>query len=270
VTLLRVFLARVRGLLGRRGREAELHDEIQTHLDRLADDYLRRGVSPAEARMAARREFGAVDQIKETYRDQRGLRFVDSLIQDIRYALRTLCRNPGFTAVAVAILAVGIGVNVTVFTVTNATLFKGFPLVHRNDRLLYVTTNRWCCVSYPDFEDWRAQAKSFEGMALVRGVGITFSDQSGFPERFAVTEVTADTFRLVGQQPIIGRDFAPADDTPGANPVAVLSYGFWERRYGMDPTILDRTVRLNGVPTTVIGIMPRGFPSRRTRISGCH
>src|ERR1700676_4206513 len=106
-----------------------------------------------------------------------------SLLDDIRLSLRTLLKNPGFTAVAVAMLALGIGVNATVFTVTNAVLFKGFALVSKNDRLRYLGyKNSNCCVSYPDFLDWRAQSKSFEQMAIVHGVSIALTDTSGFPE----------------------------------------------------------------------------------------
>jgi putative ABC transport system permease protein len=153
-----------------------------------------------------------------------------SLLADVRLSFRTLIKNPGFTAVAVITLALGIGVNATVFTVTNAVLFKGFPLVDRNDRILYVS-NGGCCISYPDFEDIRAQSKSFEGMGIVHGVGKVLGDGSGFPENIDVTEISADTFRLVGQRPIMGRNFAPSDDVPGSAPVAILSYGFWQRRY---------------------------------------
>jgi putative ABC transport system permease protein len=181
-----------------------------------------------------------------------------SLPADIRLSFRALRKNPGFTSVAVATLALGIGVNATVFTVTNAVLFKGFPLVDRNDRLLYVS-NGGCCISYPDFEDIRAQSKSFEGMAIVHGVGKILGDRSGFAEHIDVTEVSADTFKLVGQRPIMGRKFTPADVIPGAAPVAILSYGFWERRYAKDPNIIGQTVRMNGAPTTIVGLMPEGF-----------
>ena len=183
-----------------------------------------------------------------------------SLLSDVRLSFRTLVKNPGFTAVAVATLALGIGVNATVFTVTNAVLFKGFPMVERNDRLVYITPRESnCCVSYRDFLDYRAQAKSFEGMAIVHGISKMLSDDNGFPENLDVTEASAGTFHVVGQRPIMGRDFAPSDEINGAAPVAMLNYTFWERRYGKDPTIIGRTVRLNGTPTTVIGIMPRGF-----------
>jgi putative ABC transport system permease protein len=178
---------------------------------------------------------------------------------EFSYALRSLRKNPGFTAVAVITLALGIGVNATVFTVTKAALFAGFPLVKNNDRVLYLSSGRGCCVSYPDFEDWRAQARSFEGMAVVYGSLRIVTDKSGIAESYYATEVSADTFRLIGQKPLLGRDFATSDETPGAAPVAMLTYGFWERRFGKDPAIVGRTIRMNGAPTTVIGIMPRGF-----------
>jgi predicted permease len=179
-------------------------------------------------------------------------------LADVRFAFRTLLKNPGFTAVAVAMLALGIGVNATVFTVTNAVLFKGFPLVAKNDRMAYISNNG-CCLSYPDFEDYRAQAKSFDGLAITHGVARIFSDGKGFPERLSVTEVSADAFPLVGQHPILGRDFAAADEVPGAPGVAILNYAFWVDRYAKDPAVIGRTVRMNGAPTTFIGVMREGF-----------
>jgi putative ABC transport system permease protein len=178
---------------------------------------------------------------------------------DLRQAARTMRKTPTFTAAAVAMLAFGIGVNAIVFSVTNAALFKGFPLVDGNDRILYISNNGKCCVSYPDFEDWRAEATTFDDLALVHGLGITLTDGVGFPEDYTVTEVTSNTFRLVRQTPMLGRDFTPADEVPGAPPVVLLRYSFWERRFAKDPGIVGRIVRLNGVPTTVIGVMPRGF-----------
>ena len=234
----------------------------------------------------ARRQSPSVGSARETARPQNeeppqlhrvrrrhdsltALTTVESFVTDLRYALRGLRRNPAFTLAAVTMLALGIGVNAAVFTVTKAALFSGFPLVERNDRILYITSSRGCCVSYPDFEDWRAQATSFEGMALVHGVQRILSDQSGFPESYDATEITANTFKLVGQKPILGRDFTSSDETPGAPPVAILSYGFWERRYGKDPAILGQTVRINGAPTTVIGVMPEGFSFPQKLICGC-
>jgi len=176
----------------------------------------------------------------------------------VRYAIRAFRRSLGFTLTAIAMLALGIGVNAAVFTVTNAVLFKGFAHVYRNDRLVYISDGG-CCVSYPDFEDYRAQAKSFEGMAIVHGVGIILSDERGFAENLSANENSADTFKVVGQRPILGRDFTLSDEMSGAAPVAILNYGFWDRRYGKDPTIIGRMLRMNGAPTKVIGVMPQGF-----------
>jgi putative ABC transport system permease protein len=189
---------------------------------------------------------------------QHGLPRLESVFSDVRYGVRTLWKSPGFTLTAIATLAVGIGVNAAVFTVTNATLFKGFPLVHENDRILYVTTTRKA-VYYPDFDVWRAQAESFEGMALVRGVFKTFSGTGGAPATYFATEVTANAFQLLSVKPILGRDFLASDQEPGAEPVVILRYDLWQGRFGQDPAIVGRTVRLNGVPTTVIGVMPQGF-----------
>ena len=116
-----------------------------------------------------------------------------SFLGDVRSGFRTLVKSPGFTAVAVMMLALGIGINATVFTVTDAVLFKGFPLVVRNDRLVYISGGG-CCISYPDFEDYRDQVKSFQGMGITHGVAVVFSDSTGFPENLSVTEVSADTF----------------------------------------------------------------------------
>ncbi len=193
-------------------------------------------------------------------------RWLDGIAQDMRFALRGLRRSPGFTFTAIATLAIGIGVNAAVFTVTNAVLFRGFPHVDPNNRILYIGTKAG--VSYPDFEDWRAQAKSFNGMAVVSngGLRLILGDQSGVPETCDGTQLSANSFQVLGQKPILGRDFAAPDEIPGASPVAILNYGFWERRYGRDPSIVGQTIRLNGSPTIVIGIMPPGFDFPHHRV----
>jgi len=189
-----------------------------------------------------------------------------SWLGDVRFSFRSLRNAPGFTAVAIATLAVGIGVNAAVFTVTNAVLFRGFPHVDPDNRILYIGTKGG--VSYPDFEDWSAQAKSFRGMAVVAngGLRLILNDPSGVPETCDGTQLSAGSFRVLGQQPILGRDFAPPDETPGAPAVAILTYGFWQRRYAKDPSIVGKTVRLNNSPTTVIGVMPPGFDFPHHRV----
>jgi predicted permease len=185
---------------------------------------------------------------------------MSGIAEDLRYAVRGLRRSPGFALTAIITLAVGIGVNSAVFTLSNAVLFSGFPSVEDNERIVYVASDdSACCLSYPDFMDWRAQATAFEDMAVVHGVSVSLSDTTGFPESRDASEVSAETFRLVGARPMLGRDFAASDQAPGAAHVAILSYRFWERRYGRDPAIVGRIVRVNSTPTTVIGVMPEGF-----------
>ncbi|HEY4086923.1 MAG TPA: ABC transporter permease [Bryobacteraceae bacterium] len=246
-------------LIRRNQLEQQVDAELQFDYEQRIEDRMRAGMSEAEARRTVRLEFGDLELVKEECRDARGLQALDSLLQDLRYALRGMRRAPGFTAVAIAMLAVGIGVNTTVFTVTNSVLFGGFPMVSRNDRIVYMTSGTGCCVSWADYQDWKSQAKSFEDMGLVHGVPVVLGDQDGFRESRDATLVTSNTFRLAGQRPILGRDFTPADEMPGAAPVAILSYAYWVRRYAKDPNVVGATMRVNDVPTVVIGVMPRGF-----------
>jgi len=187
-----------------------------------------------------------------------------SLWQDLRFAFRTLGKSKGFTAIAVLTLALGIGINAAVFTLTNAWLFKGFPF-DKNNLILYLGSKDlshdfpFGPVSYPDFRDWQAQAKSFDGLATASGMQMNLSDDAGLPETHRAARMSANSFQVIGQKPFAGRDFTAADGAPGAAPVAILTYGLWERRYGKNLSIIGRTVRMNGISTTVIGIMPRDF-----------
>jgi predicted permease len=255
----RRFARRLLALVRHAREEAELAREVHAHLALLAEQFERQGMSPDDASRAARRAFGGVEQAKEHQRDARGFRWIDDLHRDLRYAWRNLGRSPLFAVMAVLTLAVGIGLNTIVFTVADTVLHRGFPLVERNDRLVYITSGVGCCVSLPDFDDWRRQSRSFTAMALVHGLPTTLTTGAGYPERIDITEVTAGTFALVGQQPALGRDFTEADERPGAEPVAILRHGAWERRFGKDPSILGRVIRLDGVPTTIVGVMPPGF-----------
>src|SRR5579863_8530982 len=139
------------------------------------------------------------DPDQELHRDSRGLPALDGILQDVRFAFRALRSSPGFALSAIATLAIGIGVNAAVFTVTKAALFSGFPLVENNERVLYLRGGG-CGVSYPDFLDWRAQARSFTGMAIVHGVLRVIGNRSGYPESFDATEVSAGTFKLIGKR----------------------------------------------------------------------
>jgi len=196
------------------------------------------------------------------------------MLQDIRYALRGFRNNPGFTVVAVMMLAVGIGVNTTVFTVTNAMLFSGYPRLDPNGRILYISTQnqntgRGAGIFFLDYQYWRSHAKSFVDMAIVTngGLRIRFADRAGdLPDNYDATELSTNTFRMLGQTPILGRDFDSSDEAPGAPPVTILNYRLWANRYGKNPAVIGQTVRINNVPTLVIGVMGPDFEFPHHRV----
>jgi putative ABC transport system permease protein len=185
------------------------------------------------------------------------------LWQDLKFAARLLAKNKWFTVVATVALALGIGVNATVFTFVNAVLIRGLPF-HDPDRIMALSSrdtvrNRDLGVSYLDFKDWSAATKSFIGLTAYTGGTMNVSDEGRAPERYSGSFITANGFKLLGQSPIIGRDFLPEDDRPGAAAVVMLGNGVWKNRYGSDPHILGRMIRVNETPSVVIGVMPEDF-----------
>ncbi len=189
---------------------------------------------------------------------------LETFSTDLRHALRLLLRHPGFTVASVAALALAIGANVTVFTLTNAFLFKNLPF-DDSDRILYIssaTTSRPDVargVSYPDFVDYRGQAKSLVDMAAMTTCSVDVSDGRGFAERYRCAQMTPNAFSVIGQRPVQGRDFRDDDAARGAPPVVIISDGVWQTRYGADVSIVGKTIRVNDVPTTIIGVMPKGM-----------
>jgi putative ABC transport system permease protein len=185
-----------------------------------------------------------------------------NLMQDLRFAVRLLIKDKWFTAVAVIALALGIGVNATVFTFVNAVLIRGLPF-NDPDRIVVVGTRdgrgRDRGASYQDFVDWRAATRTFSGLAAYSGQTMNISDEGRAPERFQGPYISANAFTLIGQPPLIGRGFLPEDDRPGAAAVVILGNGVWKNRYGSDPSVLGRTIKVNEIPATVIGVMPEGF-----------
>jgi predicted permease len=186
------------------------------------------------------------------------------LFEDARFALRTLAKNPGFSVIAVAALALGIGVNATVFTLANRVLFKSMPF-DQNDRIVYLSTrnaqreNRRTGVSYPDLLDWKSQMNSVESLEGYVPDQANFSDKTGLPESYNLAAMTANALPALGVKPVLGREFQPDEDKPSAPRVAILSYGLWDRRYGKDPSVIGRSVRVNEIPTTIIGVMGADF-----------
>lgn len=264
--MIRVLFSRALDVAFRRRRDDRLSDEVQSHLDLLTDDYVARGMSPEDARAAARRTFGGVEQMKEAYRDQRGLPFVDAFAQDVRFALRLLRRDRAFTATAVIVLAVGIGVNNMLFTILNAHTIRGLP-IERVDRVVHVSMfddrAPHLGVSYPDFQDMRAAGERLVDLAAFSSAPVSLSGDDQPAERLDGAYVTENAFGLLEIGPVMGRGFSADDHRPGAQAVALLGDGAWASRYGSDPSVVGRTVLLNGAPAAIVGIVPEraGFPS---------
>ena len=185
-----------------------------------------------------------------------------TLWQDIRFAVRLLAKDRWFTLAATIALALGIGLNTTVFTFVNAVLIRGLPF-DEPDRIVSLGTrdarDRDGGVSFKDFEDWRRSARSFTGLAAFGTTVMNVSDRGRAPERYSGPYISANAFHLIGQRPLLGRDFTAEDDRPGAAAVVILGNGVWKTRYGSDPSIVGRTIRVDEVPSTVIGVMPEGF-----------
>ena len=190
-----------------------------------------------------------------------------SLLHDLRFAVRLIVKERWFTAVAVAALALGIGVNATVFTLVNAVLIRGLPF--KDSAQLYMlgarrqTDSRTGRLSYPELQDWRAQARTFAALAAFSNTSVNLADDRAVPEQARGTYLTANAFTVLGQPPLIGRDFTEADEHKGAEKVVILGHGIWKNRYGADAAALGRVLRINGEPSTIIGVMPEGlmFPT---------
>lgn len=254
-----------RNLLFKRRLEQDLDQEIRSYIDLSAEEKLQGGTRRDEALIEARRETGGVEQVKENVRDVRSGASLDTLLQDIRYGLRVLRKNPGFTAAVIVTLALGIGATTAIFSVVDAVLLKPLPFP-TSDRLIRVQSvllanGHGAVASYPDFLDWRARNHVFDGLAVFRTDDFTLTGGRE-AERLSGAVVSAQLFSLLGVTPAMGRRFLPQEDNPasasGTDPV-ILSYGLWQRDFGSDPAVLGRAIRLDARLFTVVGIMPRSF-----------
>lgn len=256
---LRTLVARLRGLFGDRRADLEFDDEIEAHLRLLTERYVRQGMSEAEAIRAARRQFGNVTLLQEAHRDMRGFRVIDTFFQDARYGLWMMRRNPGFTFVAVITLALGIGANTAIFSVVNALVFNPLPYpepqqlvwvtdVFRGDEMIGVS----------DYRTYQTQSKTFDGLAAfdVYTRILTVQDESA---PVNIVQATASLFPTLGVAPRLGRAFTPEEARPGGPPVIILSYEFWHRRFGGDPSVVGRSVPFGGGSRLILGVMPPGF-----------
>lgn len=263
----------LRSLLRKSAVEQQLEEEVRFHLERQIEENVSSGMPREEARRAALREFGGVEQVKEECRDTRRVNFLENLVLDLRYGLRGLHKSPSFTIFAVAVLALGIAANTAIFSIADTTLFR--PLPYRDAGRLVIVWENGSTYGFPrntpapgNFSDWKSRNQVFEDMAALSfGSSFTLIGE-GNPEELPGRAVTANLFSLLGVSPALGRDFRPDDDVPGAPHVAILSHSLWTRRFGADFQMVGKEITLNQEKFTVIGVLPRGvqFLSRETQL----
>jgi macrolide transport system ATP-binding/permease protein len=260
----KTLMRRLAALSRRRQLEQEMDTELRSHLEMETEMNRRKGMSEEEARREARRNFGGVEQTKQLYREQRGVPMIETTLQDLRFGLRMLRRSPGFSVLAILCLTLGIGANAAVFSWVEGILFRPYPAVTHQERLLALTgTARGetggTDLSWPDFLDLQRSCTLFDSFFVSKITGTTLSigDRA---ERTTGSIVSANYFDAIGVHPILGRGFAPGEDTGrSAHPVTVISYQLWQGRFKADPEIVGKTQRLNGVVHTIVGVAPEGF-----------
>ncbi|MBO0798256.1 MAG: ABC transporter permease, partial [Blastocatellia bacterium] len=268
----------MRALLRKAEVERELDEELRHHLERQVELNISMGMKPEEARAAARKAFGGLEQAKEQSRDARGLRWPAEFWQDLRYGVRTLLRNPAFSIAAIAILAIGIGANTAIFSVVYAVILR--PLPYAESQRLVMIEEDWPAkgipdigASLPDFLEWRNNNHVFDRIEAFSTERFDISSSSGSasdrtPERVSGVQVSAELFPFLGVAPIQGRQFLSEEQQHGRHRVAILSDSLWRRRFG-DRTKLDgQAIKINGEILTIVGVMPDGFhfPYRETQI----
>ncbi|WP_321472593.1 ABC transporter permease [uncultured Paludibaculum sp.] len=255
---------RLRGAFGADSDRTELDEELDVHLAMLADEYVAGGMTPAEAARAARLALGGHDQIREAYRDQRGIPFLETLWQDLRYTVRTLRANPAFSAVVLLTMALGIGVNTSVFSVLYSAWLA--PMNYADPSTLVDVSvknlqNGWQTggTTWANLVDWRASNQAFTGLGAYRIAHQSSLTGGGEPEELTLVRVSSNLFPLLGVAPVLGRGIVEPEDRAEGARSAVLSYAFWQARFGGDPAVLGRSLGVDGEPVTIVGVMPKGF-----------
>src|SRR6516225_4938891 len=238
-------------LFRRHAAENELHDELRFHLEQQVAKYVKSGMTEAEAVRRARLEFGGLDQVKDECREARGIGFVETLVQDLRYTTRTLLRSPAFTSCAVLTLALGIGANTAIFSVVNSVLLNPLPYPNPQE-LLAARQND----SRPNLKDIQRLTSSLANSGGVNIEAMDFTGK-GEPVRVHAAYIDAGLPATLGVQPMLGRWISADEDVKGGPHNVVVSYPFWREFLGGDPYVLGRAIRLSDNSYTVIGVMPR-------------
>jgi putative ABC transport system permease protein len=253
---------RLRYLIAHDRLAAELAEELQQHREMTERQLEATGLPPDEAAAVSHRILGNQALVIDQSRDVWVWPWLQDISQDVRFAARMLAKDRRFTLAAVVALGLGIGVNNSVFAIINATLIREVPF-ERADRLLALRTvdgrGQEAGVSLSDFRDWQASTRTFEDLAATTETAMNVSDHAGPAERLRGAYVSGNVFRLLRVAPILGRDLRAEEDRPGAEPVVLIGHGLWVDRYGSDPTVISRTITINNVPATIVGVMPPGF-----------
>lgn len=265
---LRTLAIRFASLLRRKNLDADLDEELRSHLAFAAEEYMQRGMSPRQAKMAALRSFGGVTQTKESYRNQRGIPMLEQISRDLRFGLRQLRKSPGFAVTAILTLALGVGANTAIFTLIDSILLRPLPFPAQ-DRLVTLTADSF----FP--KGWiRALQQNSQSFASIAAFGpnaeSNLSAAGSGPEgseRVFGSRVTVNFFDTLGVHPALGSFFANENATEGQDHVVVLSYGYWRERFAANPAVLGQAIRIDGVTRRVVGVMPAGvqFPYADTR-----
>ena len=258
---LRAFMVRLGGMFSKQRREEEFAVEIESHVQMLADDYVRAGMLPEDARRAALMKLGGIEQTKQAYRERGTLPFFETVGQDVRFALRQFTKNPGFTLTVVIVLALGIGAGTAIFSVVNPILFRPLPYPEIDHVMKVWERQRQgsrMYVTFGTFAGLHERSHSFEALAVSKPWQ-TAMIGTGEPVRLEGQQVSAEFFRVLGVPPAMGRDFQASDDQFHGPKVVVLSDAVWRTRFGADPTIVGRKITLDAEPYTVIGVMPAWF-----------
>jgi putative ABC transport system permease protein len=259
---MRQLLRRAWYVIRRRRFEADLAEEMACHRAMKERELVEGGENPRDAAFLAQRTFGSTALARDQARDVWMWTWWQDLGRDARFATRVLVKDCGFTFAAVTVLALGIGANNTLSVLVDAICLRGLP-IDRPERVLFLTThdgrNQELGLSYREFIEARSGAPGFAGVAAFAAAPVAVGDEGRAPDRALSLYLSATAFRLLGEKPQLGRDFNPDDDVPGAQPVAILAGGLWKARYGGDPSIVGRAIRINGRPTIVVGIMRETF-----------
>jgi predicted permease len=257
---------RLKSIFRRRKADVELDEELRFHLEKKVEQGIAEGLSPEEARYRALRAMGGMEQKKEEMRDARRIHWLTDFVDDVRYAFRSLRRTPGLTAFVVITIALGIGMTATPFSMLDALIFRPYPVPHPRDVVTLVSTSRdngFEEFSYREYLDIRDHMKSYDGVtanAMLQSVGFS-DDPKATPRVRAGMLVSGNYFRVLDVEPQVGRSFRDDEDrVPGRDAVVVLGSDFWKQEFAGNPSVVGRTIRLNGVDFTVIGVAPESFP----------